>query len=125
MTETQSSVEVLKVDTVGRVCTPKEKRDEILVAYRKSGMTGRQFAQYCGIKYATLMSWVGKANLEASASRVGGVEGIRWVEASVESSGEALMIEIGGIVKMGVSNSRQAGLAAEVIGSLGLGAKIC
>jgi hypothetical protein len=125
MTETQSSVEVLKVDTVGRVCTPKEKRDEILVAYRKSGMTGRQFAQFCGIKYATLMNWVGKANREASAGRAIGAEGIRWVEASVESSGEALVIEIGGIVKMAVSNSRQAGLAAEVIGTLGLGAKVC
>ena len=42
MTNTQSCKEVvLKVDTEGRVRTPKEKQEEILAAYGGSGMTGQ------------------------------------------------------------------------------------
>ena len=61
MTITQGTSEVLKIDTVGRVRTPREKQEEILAAYGGSGMTGQQFAGFCGVKYSTLMSWVGKA----------------------------------------------------------------
>jgi hypothetical protein len=47
MKETQSCKEVvLKVDTLGRVRTPKGKQEEIVSAYGVSGMTGQQFAAY-------------------------------------------------------------------------------
>ncbi len=47
MTNTQSSNEVvLKVDTLGRVRTPRDKQEAIVSAYRGSGMTGQQFATY-------------------------------------------------------------------------------
>jgi len=125
MTITQGASEVLKVDTVGRVRTPREKQEAILSAYGSSGMTGQQFAAYVGVKYSTLMSWVGKAR---RANKPGGElskpAGMRWVEATVESSrseqGEGLSIEIGGGVRVEVFNSRQAGLAAELIRSLGV-----
>jgi len=125
MTDLPSSIEVLKVDVAGRVRTPKEKREEIVAAYRRSGMTGRQFAQYSGVKYPTLMSWVGKAGGNGSVPDAAGLKGIQWVEARVEGSGEALVVEIGGAVKMEVVNSRQAGLAAEVIRGLGMMGKPC
>lgn len=125
MTNKQSGKEVvLKVDTEGRVRTPKEKQEEILAAYWGSGMTGRQFASFCGVKYATLMSWVGKAR-RANKS---GVEtdrpaGMSWVEATLEpgsrGKGEGLSIEIGRGIRLEVFNSRQAVLAGEVIRSLG------
>lgn len=114
---------VLKVDTEGRVRTPKEKREEILAAYGGSGMTGQQFAAFCGVKYSTLMNWVGKAR---RANKPGGESGkpagMNWVEATLEpgspGSGEGLIIEIGTGVRLEVSNSRQAVLAGEVIRSL-------
>ena len=56
MTNTQSSTEILKVDTLGWVRTSKEKREEIIAAYRGSGMTGQLFASYSGVKYSTLMN---------------------------------------------------------------------
>lgn len=125
MTITQGTSEVLKVDTVGRVRTPREKREEILAAYGGSGMTGQQFSAFCGVKYSTLMSWVGKAR---RANKVGGElikpSGMSWVEATVEAGrshpGEGLMLVIGGGVRVEVFNSRQAGLAAELIRSLGV-----
>jgi transposase-like protein len=126
MTNTQSSKQVvLKVDTEGRVRTPKEKREEILDAYSGSGMTGRQFALYCGVKYSTLMNWVGKSR---RAKKAGGEmikpPGMSWVEATVEKArsgnGEGLSVEIGSVVRLEVFNSRQAALAGEFIRSLGV-----
>ena len=123
MTSTQGTSEVLKIDTVGRVRTPREKQEEILAAYGGSGMTGQQFAGFCGVKYSTLMSWVGKAR---RANKPGGElskpAAMSWVEATVEAersgSGEGLIIQIGNGVRLEVFNSRQAALASEVIRSL-------
>ena len=124
MTITESTSEVLKVDTLGRVRTPKEKQEAILSAYCGSGMTGQQFAAYVGVKYSTLMSWVGK---EQKGRRAGQEickkpAVLNWVEATVEperpGSGEGLIIEIGKGVRLEVFNARQAALAGEVIRSL-------
>lgn len=125
MTNTQSCSEVvLKVDTEGRVRTPKEKQEEILAAYGGSGMTGQQFAAFCGVKYSTLMSWVGKARrMNKPGGGTGKPAGVRWVEATLEpgspGKGEGLSIEIGKGVRLEVFNSRQAVLAGEVIRSFG------
>jgi len=125
MTNTQSCSEVvLKVDTVGRVRTPKEKQDAMVAAYAGSGMTGQQFAAFCGVKYSTLMSWAGKARRANRASvGMGKPGGMSWVEATIEPegrvNGEGLSITIGSVVRLEVFNSRQAALAGEVIRSLG------
>lgn len=124
MTNTQSCQEVvLKVDTAGRVRTPKEKQEEIVTAYGGSGMTGQQFAAYVGVKYSTLMNWVGKARRANKADGEMSNPGVMsWVEATLEpesrGKGEGLIIEIGTGVRLEVFNSRQAVLAGEVIRSL-------
>lgn len=46
MTITQGSIEILKVDTVGRVRTPKEKQEQIVAGYGGSGMIGQPFVAY-------------------------------------------------------------------------------
>ena len=94
-----------------------------LTAYGGSGMTGQQFAAFCGVKYSTLMSWVGKARrANKSGGETGKLAGMSWVEATVEpgrtGNGEGLIIEIGTGVRLEVFNSRQAALAGEVIRSL-------
>ena len=37
--------EILKVDEVGRIQIPPQKREALLVEYDRSGMTGAQFAR--------------------------------------------------------------------------------
>ena len=88
-------------------------------------MTGQQFAAFCGVKYSTLMSWVGKARRASKPGvELGKSEGMSWVEATLEpgspGNGEGLSIEIGNGVRLEVFNSRQAALAGEVIRSLGV-----
>jgi hypothetical protein len=125
MTNTQISTEVLKVDTQGRVRVPKAKQDEILAGYESSGMTGQQFAAYAGVKYSTLMSWVGKSRkAKQPGQEIGKPSGMNWVEAVVEDgrerNEEGLSVEIGGRVVLRVVNTHQAGLAVEIIRLLGV-----
>jgi len=124
MTTTQSSTEVLKIDTRGRVRTPKEKQAEILAGYESSGMTGQQFAAYVGVKYSTLMSWTVKARKAKNTNQEIKPSGISWVEAVVGNglgrAEDGLRVQIGTAVEMRVSSTRQAELAAEIIRHLGM-----
>ena len=87
-------------------------------------MTGRQFASYVGVKYSTLMSWVGKERKERKAGQeiCNKPAAMSWVEATLEpecsGKGDGLRIEIGSGIRLEVFNSRQAALAGEVIRSL-------
>ena len=114
---------VLKVDGGGLVRTPAWKREEIVAAYEARGMTGRQFAASCGVKYSTLMSWASKSRKRKSAGREAAVGG-RWVEAVVgpesRREDEALAVEIGSSVRLRVVNFRQAELAGEILRALGV-----
>ena len=50
--------EILKVDVLGRVTIPREKREELLDTFEASGMSGAQFAQHHGIYMQTFASWI-------------------------------------------------------------------
>jgi hypothetical protein len=65
MTVMEPGSEILKVDEVGRVQTPPEKREALLAEYDRRGMTGAQFARFSGVRYATLMYWLQRRRKEA------------------------------------------------------------
>ena len=51
MTDTTTAGEIFVQDTLGRVRTPREKREQILDEYERSGMSGAAFAALVGVKY--------------------------------------------------------------------------
>jgi transposase-like protein len=118
--------EILKVDEVGRVRTPPEKREAMLAEYDRSGMTGAQFARFVGVRYSTLMYWLQKRRKETGQSEEGATLGNdhpRWLEARVEgevAKSENLVVEMGGGVRMFVGNRTQAALAGELLRAMGL-----
>jgi transposase-like protein len=128
MTVMEAGSEILKLDEVGRVRTPPEKREAMLAEYDRSGMTGAQFARFVGVRYSTLMYWLQKRR---RARRAGGrceaaarPDHPRWLEARLEgeaSKAENIVVEVGGGVRMLVSNRTQAALAGEVLRGMGLG----
>ena len=126
MTVMESGSEILKVDEVGRVRTPPEKREAMLAEYERSGMTGAQFARFVGVRYSTLMYWLQKRRKRAGQSAEmanSRKDHPRWLEARVEgdlSLSEELVVEMAGGVRMLVSNRTQAALAGEVLRALGL-----
>ena len=119
--------EILKVDEAGRVQTPPEKREGMLAEYDRSGMTGAQFARFVGVRYSTLMYWLQKRRKEAGQNdqtAAHSQDHPGWLEARVEGEApksENLVVEVGGGVRILVSNRTQATLAGEVLRAIGLG----
>ena len=126
MTVMEAGSEILKVDEVGRVRTPPEKREAMLAEYERSGMTGAQFARFVGVRYSTLMYWLQKRRKEAGHGEQIATrrqDHPRWLEARVEGEvpkSENIVVEVGGGIRMQVGNHTQAVLAGEVLRAMGL-----
>ena len=54
---TQADEVVLKQDVLGRVKTPKARREQLLDEFERSGLPGLKFAELAGIKYQTFATW--------------------------------------------------------------------
>jgi transposase-like protein len=123
----EAGAEILKVDEAGRIQTPAGKREAMLAEYDRSGMTGAQFARFVGVRYSTLMYWLQKRRKEVGGSGSRAAcrqDHPRWLEARVEGeapNSENLVVEVGGGVRILVSNRTQATLAGEVLRAIGLG----
>jgi transposase-like protein len=116
------SPQILKVDEVGRVRTPREKQEVVLDEYERSGMTGRQFAGHVGVKYPTLMSWVQRRRRERGGKVAGPGPEPRWIEAVVEGGGNgALAVELPGGVILRLGDRTEVTLAAELLRGLAYG----
>ena len=127
MTVMEPGSEILKVDEVGRVRTPPEKREALLAEYERSGMTGAQFARFSGVRYPTLMNWLQKRRKEGGQNEQMAAprrDHPRWLEARVEGevpkSGN-IVVEMGGGIRMLVGSHAQAALAGELLRAMGLG----
>lgn len=72
-TDSRTSAEVLLVETgekrdrLGRRITPVSRREELVAAWRQSGLTQTAFARREGIKYTTFCAW---AQAERAAGRL-------------------------------------------------------
>src|SRR5476649_1626880 len=93
MTSTMGQEQIVKMDRIGRVKTPRERREALLAEFDHSGMGGQQFAKWAGIKYGTFITWVQKRRRKAAASQAddklvptGMKSEVRWVEAVMENA---------------------------------------
>lgn len=124
MTQLECGAEILKVDEAGRVQMPPEKRAEVVGAFERSGMTGKAFARYSGIKYSTLMYWAGQRRKVAESEGGTGQRGSeqRWVEAVVEpgrlEKSNPLIVHLPGGARVEVADSHGVALAAELLRAL-------
>ena len=55
-------------DGLGRLHVPVERQQELVDAYRASGLTRRRFARQEGVRYTTFCTWVQRADKAAGAS---------------------------------------------------------
>lgn len=60
MNTTSTDEVVLKQDVLGRVHTPKARREQLLDEFERSGLPGQKFAELVGIKYPTFATWAQK-----------------------------------------------------------------
>src|SRR5450631_3057618 len=93
MTSTMGQDQIVKVDRIGRIKTPRERREALLAEFDRSGMSGQQFAKWAGINYGTFITWVQKRRRKAAAGQAedkpapaGAKSEVRWVEAVLEKA---------------------------------------
>ena len=61
----ESEEKILKLDTLGKVRTSRERREAIHDDFKKSGMSGAAYARVRGIPDTTFANWVQKRHLSA------------------------------------------------------------
>ena len=126
MTDTTTTGEILVQDTLGRVRTPREKREQILDEYERSGMSGAAFAALVGVKYSTLAWWIQRRRKNGVAASLATAATVRWVEAvpahevTTPPTSGTLRVQIGAAVWLEVSNVEQASWAGQMLRTMGV-----
>jgi len=104
----QSDGIILKTDIRGYVRIPKEKREEIMCEYERSGMCAAEFAKWTGIKYTTFCNWVQERRRKPREVKTG--RKVKWLEAVVDhgskSTGRIVMHL--GLVRVEVADAKVA-----------------
>ena len=80
MTNTTLPDEVLKRDALGRVGTPRVRREALVEEFEKSGVSAKKFAALFGVNYQTFASWV-QAHRKARGQRAPVAGPVRLWEA--------------------------------------------
>jgi hypothetical protein len=122
MNMTPACETILKTDVLGRVKTPKERREQLLNEFEKSGLTGQKFATLVGVKYQTFATWAQKRRRARNTyPPVKRPKPLRWLEAVVEPGGgnqSPLVLEMPGGAKVQINNVKEAVLAAALLRAL-------
>jgi hypothetical protein len=135
MTNTETGLQVLKTDALGRVRTPAPRREELLDEFEKSGASGQQFAELAGIKYQTFATWVQQRRRQRGATGQTKVvkdpaATVRWLEAVVgkatdHDADSLLPVQLPGGARLEISSARQIPLAAALLRALEKPAATC
>ncbi len=127
---TQAEEAVLKTDTLGRVKTPRERRESLLDEFERSGLSGVKFAALVGLKYPTFATWVQRRRRQRGSgpptkAPVPTRNQLQWLEAVIESAHTTadkplgpLVVHLPGGARVEVADLRQVGLAAALMRAL-------
>ena len=114
MTNMISDGQIMKTDRIGRLKTPKARREELLDEFERSGLSGPKFAATVGIKYQTFASWVTRRRKQEQPPPVRDKsKSLGWVEAVVDqasarNTSSTLVIDLPGGARMTVADELQA-----------------
>ena len=86
VTNTTATMELVetgeKRDRVGRRITPAARREELVGAWQRSGLTQAEFARREGVRYPTFANWVQQARA-ANGARKPAVPKVRFAEVQL------------------------------------------
>ena len=130
MNTTPTDAVVLKQDVLGRVKTPKARREQLLDEFERSGLPGLKFAELAGIKYQTFATWVQKRRRQRGDYAAGKItaakKSVQWLEAVlapppgsvVKTGGLTLVLHLPGGVRVEMSDMKQVEMAAALVRAL-------
>ena len=122
MTNTTLPDEVLKRDALGRVRTPRARREALLEEFEKSGVSAKKFAALVGVNYQTFALWV-QARRKMRGQQAPAAGPVRLWEAVVEGGrcadreplgAPGLWIDLPGGSRMRIESPVQLQMAAEL-----------
>ena len=121
---------ILKTDALGRVRTPAPRRERLLDEFEHSGMSGVKFAEFIGIKYQTLATWVQQRRRRGTATTTArgtadAAKQMRWMEAVIgqaqsptDPARTPLVLHLPGSVRLELTEAKQVVLAAALVRAL-------
>jgi hypothetical protein len=127
MNTTPTDEVVLKQDVLGRVKTPKARREQLLDEFERSGLPGLKFAELAGIKYQTFATWAQKRRRQrgdyAAGKLTAGKKSVQWLEAVlapsagavVKMGGLSLVLHLPGGVRVEINDGKQVEMAAALV----------
>ena len=130
MNTTPTAEVVLKQDVLGRVKTPKARREQLLDEFERSGLPGLKFAELAGIKYQTFATWAQKRRRKRGDYAAGKItaakKSVQWLEAVlaqppgvvVKTGPLFLVLHLPGGVRVELSDVKQVELAAALVRAL-------
>ena len=130
MNTTPTEEVVLKQDVLGRVRTPKARRELLLDEFERSGLPGLKFAELAGIKYQTFATWVQKRRRQrgdyAASKLPAARKSVQWLEAVLAPPPGAvvtaralfLVLHLPGGVRVEISDGKQVEWAAALVRAL-------
>ena len=111
--------QLLRLDARGRVRTGRERREELLVEFDRSGVSGARFARMAGIKYQTFAGWLHQRRMRSAGGKRS--KQVTWVEAAVKpagAEGASLRVQLPGGAWMDLASSAQMHGAALLLREL-------
>jgi hypothetical protein len=116
---TESSA-IIRTGADGRQRYDEDYKRQVLGAFDRSGMSGKAFAEQCGVKYPTFASWLAKRRGAPAGDGKGNAAGPAFLLAEIgtEDSQDALEIILPGGVLARAATPRQARLLAELVKAL-------
>jgi hypothetical protein len=130
MTTTPTDEVVLKQDVLGRVRTPKVRREQLLDEFERSGLPGLKFAELACIKYQTFATWAQKRRRQrgdyAAGKLTAAKKSVQWLEAVMEPSPGAvvksaamfLVLHLPGGIHIELKDVKQVEMAAALVRAL-------
>jgi hypothetical protein len=122
MTSLQSRTEILKTDKRGRVRTTRQRREELLTEFERSGLSAPRFAEVTGVKYQTLAGWLHRRRKQQGQVAAAQAPGVQWLETVVQaadlpapSSSSRLLVRLPSGATLELSHLTQAPLAGAVL----------
>jgi hypothetical protein len=101
------------------VRTGRERREQLLAEFDRSGVSGARFARMAGIKYATFAGWLHQRRREATGA--GHAKGVTWVEAAVKpcmAPSAALRVQLPGGAWMELTPGDRMSTAVQLLREL-------
>ena len=120
---TTTCVQLVKQDSRGRVRYGRERREELLGEFERSGMSAAGFARLSGVRYTTFAGWVHSRRQVAKRDGVTAIEEersgpIRLLEAMVDAAEDHGLSE--GVADRAPKARGAVGLRIELPGGSGL-----